>query len=154
MNDIRIRKATLDDLGAVVKLSVNGDVSAPSQHTDLALPEHFLATFEAISADTNNELIVAEMNDKIVGTLQLTFIPGLSYEGGVRVHVEGVAVSSKHRNCGIGTQLMKHVISNARRRDCCVVQLMAPKWRSEAHRFYQKLGFSLTHEGAKLELYE
>ena len=147
MSDITIRTATLDDLGAVVGLSVNGDASA-----SLALPEHYLAAFEAISADANNELIVADMNDEIVGTLQLTFVPGLSYEGGVRVHVEGVVVSSKHRNRGIGTQLMKHVISDARQRGCCLVQLMAPKWRSEVHRFYQKLGFSLTHEGAKLEL--
>jgi GNAT superfamily N-acetyltransferase len=153
MSDIRIRKATLDDIGAVVDLSVNGKVSASSQNAEPDIPEHYLAAFEAISADTNNELIVAEMNGRIVGTMQLTFIPGISYRGGVRMHVESVVVSLEHRNHGIGTQLMEYAISKARQRGCCVVQLMTPKWRSKAHHFYQRLGFYLTHEGAKLELH-
>ena len=96
--------------------------------------------------------MVAEMDDDVVGTMQLTFIPGISYKGGVRMHIEAVAVSSGHRNQGIGSQLMADAIIKARQRGCCVVQLMTPKRRSKAHRFYQKLGFSLTHEGAKLEL--
>ena len=152
MNDIKIRTATLDDLGTVVDLTVDGQVSDPSQNGDSDIPEYYLAAFEAISADTNNELVVAEMDNRIVGTMQLTFIPGISYQGSVRMHIEGVMVSSEHRNRGIGTKLMNYAISNARRRGCCVVQLMTPKWRSEAQRFYQRLGFSLTHEGAKLEL--
>jgi GNAT superfamily N-acetyltransferase len=152
MSEIRIRRATSDDLGAVVGLLTSGEVNIPPQNMGPTLQEHYLVAFEAISADANNELVVAEMNDKVVGTMQLTFIPGITYEGGVRMHIEGVAVSLEHRNQGIGTQLMGHAISKARQRGCCVVQLMTPKRRSEVHRFYQKLGFSLTHEGAKLEL--
>ena len=153
-SDVKIRKATLNDLGAVVDLTVNGKTSAPFRDADTVLPEHYLAAFEAISVDTNNELVVAEMDNNIVGTMQLTFIPGLSYQGSVRMHVEGVVVSAKHRNCGIGTHLMEYATLNARRKGCCVVQLMTPKRRAKAHRFYRRLGFALTHKGTKLELYE
>ena len=72
MSDIRIRRATLDDLGAIVDLLMSGEASIPPQSIDPSLQERYLAAFEAISADANNELIVAEMDDKVVGTMQLT----------------------------------------------------------------------------------
>ena len=151
MMKFKIRRATIDDLGAIVALTTNGDISAPSQCIDPVMRERYLGAFGAICADANNELYVAEMGGEVVGTMQLTFIPGISYQGGERLHIESLAVSAGYRNHGIGTQLMEDAIFKARQRGCCVVQLMTPKWREQTQRFYQKLGFSLTHEGAKLE---
>ncbi len=147
MDTIRIQEATARDLAAIVDLLVDGKVNAATH-----VPESYRTAFEAITADANNQLLVAKLDDEVVGTIQLTFIPGLSYKGGVRMHVEGVVVSSEHRNRGIGTQLMEYAIAAARQKGCCVVQLMTPKQRTQAQRFYVRLGFALTHEGAKLEL--
>jgi GNAT superfamily N-acetyltransferase len=114
------------------------------------LPEAYYAAFEAIEADPNNELVVAERGGEVVGVLQLTFIPYLTYQGGWRALVEGVRVASSERGRGLGGLLLRWAVDRARARGCHLIQLTTDKRRPEALQFYERLGFKATHEGMKL----
>ena len=110
----------------------------------------YIAAFEAISADPNNELIVVCKLDSVVGVLQLTFIPYLTYQGSERALIEGVRVAKTHRSGGVGQALFKWAIERAKARGCRMLQLTTDKARPDAVRFYERLGFRASHEGMKL----
>jgi ribosomal protein S18 acetylase RimI-like enzyme len=152
MSRVRVRAAEADDLSAVVDLLADDEVIGFRENAVRPIAEGYLLAFQAITEDPNNELLVADRNGEVVGTLQLTFIPNITCMGGWRAHIEGLMVSSNLRGQGIGTKLMEHAIARARQRGCCLVQLTTNKKRIDAHHFYEKLGFSFTHEGAKLML--
>jgi ribosomal protein S18 acetylase RimI-like enzyme len=88
----------------------------------------------------------------VVGCLQLTFIPGLSYQGAWTAQVEGVRVDASRRGAKIGEKMMAEVIARSRARGCQQLQLKTDKRRKAAQRFYQRLGFIMSHEGMKLKL--
>ena len=96
--------------------------------------------------------MVAERNGELIGTLQLTIIPGLSRQGSSRGLVEAVRVAASARGSGLGTTLMEWSIEESRARGCTLVQLTSDKTRTDAHRFYDRLGFTNSHEGFKLKL--
>lgn len=117
------------------------------------LPDCYPAAFDAIDRDPNNELVVAETADGIViGVLQITFIPYLTYRGGWRALIEGVRVASGFRSGGVGKRMLDWAIQRAKDRGCRVVQLTSDKSRPDAVRFYEQLGFVASHEGMKLHL--
>ena len=116
------------------------------------LPDRYYDAFKAIDDDANNELVVAVLAGKVVGVLQLTFIPYLTYRGGWRALIEGVRVDSAQRSSGTGHRLLEWAIERARERGCHLVQLTSDKERPDAIRFYQGLGFEASHEGLKLHL--
>lgn len=152
MTEIGIRTATVDDLPALVDLLADDKVAGSRENATRPIVECYFAAFHAISEDPHNDLLVAEKGGEVVGTMQMTFIPNMTCMGGWRAHVEGLMISSKHRGHGIGTKLMEHAILNAREKGCRLVQLTTNKQRTHADRFYEKLGFSFTHEGAKMVL--
>lgn len=108
--------------------------------------------FAAIDADPNHELIVGEGDGRIVATLQLSFLPNLTYRGGRRAQIEGVRVAAEARGGGIGAELIQWAIERAREKSCVLVQLTSDKQRPAAIRFYKKLGFVASHQGMKLML--
>jgi len=116
------------------------------------LPESYMLAFSEIEADQNNELIVAEIDGDVVGTMQLTFTPSLSYQGGRRCTVESVRVDGRLRGKGIGREMMLWAIERAKEKGCVSMQLATHKDRTDAHRFYESLGFSKSHIGMKLKL--
>lgn len=117
------------------------------------LPSAYAEAFDAIDRDPNNELIVVtDVSDRVVGAMQLTFIPNISYRGGWRLLVEGVRVHAELRSSGIGRRMFEWCIARARERGCVMVQLTTDKTRPDAKRFYETLGFVATHEGMKLHL--
>lgn len=114
------------------------------------LPEAYFDAFGEIQRDPNNRLIVAEHEGQVVGVLQLTLIPNISYQGGWRAMIEGVRIHQQFRGEGVGQDMVLHAVEVARDRGCVMVQLTADKSRVDALRFYQQLGFRATHEGLKL----
>ncbi|GAA3785914.1 GNAT family N-acetyltransferase [Sphaerisporangium flaviroseum] len=114
--------------------------------------ETYLTAFQAIDADPRQELVVAEVDGEVVGTMQLTFIPGLSRRGGERALVEAVRVAASARGMGLGRAMMRWAIDRARERGCRMVQLTSDRARADAHRFYTSLGFVDSHVGFKLSL--
>ena len=110
------------------------------------------AAFAAVDADPAHLLVVADDGGTVAGTLQLSFVPGLSRRGTLRAQVEGVQVAAAARGRGLGAAMVRWTVEEARRRGAALVQLTTDKRRSDAHRFYERLGFVASHEGMKLEL--
>ena len=156
-----IRRATLDDLGTVLRLLTDDPISAARDGASGASgasassgQEALLAYSEAfrqIAADPGNDLVVAEDADGVVvGTLQLTLIPGLSRRGSARLLVESVRIASEQRSAGVGTALMRWVTDQAAPAlTVSLVQLTSDAARVDAHRFYERLGFVGSHVGFK-----
>ena len=110
------------------------------------------AAFAAIDRDPNQILIVGEIDERVVATMQLSFLPGLSRRGAWRAQIEAVRVSSDLRGRGIGEAMMRDAIARATAHGCSTIQLTTDKRRADAHRFYERLGFEASHEGMKLLL--
>lgn len=149
---VDIRPATADDLEAIVALLADDDLGRGREDARLPLDAGYLAAYEAIAADPNQMLLVADDGGAVVGCLQLTFIPGLTRRGLWRGQIEGVRVARTQRGAGIGRALIERVIAECRARHCGLVQLTTDKTRSRAHAFYASLGFEASHEGMKLAL--
>jgi ribosomal protein S18 acetylase RimI-like enzyme len=150
VSDIEIRRAAEDDIPAIVAMLLEGTVDPSRESPDDLTP--YRSAFAALAADPNQYLMVAERNEEVIGTLQLTIIPGLSRAGSSRGLVEAVRVAEAARGSGLGTTLMEWSIEESRRRGCRLVQLTSDVQRTDAHRFYQRLGFTPSHVGFKLTL--
>ena len=112
----------------------------------------YVRAFDAIDQDPNQKLLVLDHDGEVIGTLQLTFVPGLSHLGGLRLQVEAVRIDQRFRDRGLGRLIFEWVIDHARRTGCRMVQLTTNKSRPDAHRFYERLGFVASHHGMKLTL--
>lgn len=150
--DIRIRTGTREDLSAIVRLLADDELGAKREIVSEPLARVYADAFDAMSAQTGNELIVAESAGEVVGCLQLTVTPGLSRAGMTRGTIEGVRVSSRHRGQHIGELLVRAAIDRSRDLGCGLVQLTTDRTRVDAHRFYERLGFEPSHVGMKLVL--
>ena len=153
MNDnIIFRTAAREDLPAIVRLLADDDLGSQRERYEEPLPDSYYSAFEQINSDSNHQLIVADLNGDVMGTLHLMFLPSISYQGGLRAQVESVRVDKKCQNRGIGSEMMKWAIEHARERGAHIVQLTTHKTREDAHRFYERLGFTGSHLGMKLAL--
>jgi GNAT superfamily N-acetyltransferase len=153
MPELTYRVATAADLSFMVALIAADDVSgATADEWSLSTAPQYEQALAAITADPNQALYVAELDGAPIGTLQLTFIPGIMRQGMWRGLVESVHIAPDHRNKGYGSAMMRWAIERCRERGCGMVQLTSNKKRVDAHRFYQALGFSQSHEGFKLFL--
>ena len=149
---LKFRQATREDLPEIVRMLADDFLGATRERYENPLPESYIKAFEEIEADKNNELIVAETSGAIVGTLQITFTPSISFQGGKRATVESVRVDKKYRGQGIGKELMLWAIERVKEENCVAVQLTTNAERPDAHRFYENLGFKNSHLGMKLYL--
>ena len=150
--NLKFRQATREDLPEIVRMLADDFLGARRERYENPLPESYVKAFEEIDADKNNELIVAEKAGEVIGTLQITFTPSISFQGGKRATVESVRVDEKYRGQGIGKELMRWAINRARAENCFAMQLTSNAERTDAHRFYEKLGFTKSHLGMKLYL--
>lgn len=149
---IEFRTATLDDLPRIVRMLADDFLGSTRERYEDPLPESYIKAFREIEADPNNELIVAEKGGDVIGMMQLTFTPSISFQGGKRATVESVRVDEKYRGQGIGREMMLWTIERAREEGCISLQLTTNAERGDAHRFYKNLGFTGSHVGMKLSL--
>ena len=148
--NVVIRRATSQDVEAIVRLLMDDDLGSQRDSVDdLAA---YMSAFATIEADLNHLLVVMERDGIIIGTQHLTFLPGLSYKGAMRLQIEAVRIASSERGSGLGTALIEWAVERARERDCLIVQLTSNASRIDAHRFYRRLGFEQSHTGFKLKL--
>lgn len=109
--------------------------------------------FARMQAEPNNHLIVGETDTgQIVTTYQVTFITGLSLKAARRAQVESVRVAGHMRGQGLGEAMFEDVKARARAAGCSLVQLTMNSSRTEANRFYQRIGFVPSHTGFKMVL--
>jgi len=149
---IAFRTATEADLPATVRLLADDPLGATRERDEEPLPQAYRDAFEAIQAQSGNEIILAVDGAEVIGCLQFTVIPGLSRLGMTRGQIEGVRVDKRYRGRRVGEILFRRAIERARETGCGLLQLTTDKTRPDARRFYERLGFVASHEGMKLAL--
>jgi GNAT superfamily N-acetyltransferase len=149
---VTLRPARREDVCAIVAMLADDALGASREVLSDPLPQAYYDAFEEMARDPNNRLLIAEKGGAVVGTLQITYIRGLSRGGMRRALIEAVRVASDKRGEGIGEEIIRAVIALARAEGCAMVQLTTDKSRKDAHRFYERLGFAASHEGMKLML--
>jgi GNAT superfamily N-acetyltransferase len=146
-DQLTIRKARTEDVPAIVAMLADDPLGAARERPG---DPRYAAAFAELDADPRQLLAVAEAGGEVIGTLQLTFIPGLSRRGATRALIEAVRVRSDQRGGGLGQRLVEWAIEQAKQRGCALVQLTTDASRTDAHRFYARLGFTASHVGMKL----
>ncbi|RLK55483.1 GNAT family N-acetyltransferase [Actinokineospora cianjurensis] len=144
-----IRPARAEDVPAIVAMLADDPLGAAREQPG---DPRYDEAYAEIAADPRQLLVVAEVDDEVVGTLQLTLTPGLSRLGATRATIEGVRVHSAHRGSGLGQALIEWAVREAGDRGAIMVQLTTDVSRKDAHRFYERLGFVASHIGMKLPL--
>ncbi|MFI5984131.1 GNAT family N-acetyltransferase [Streptomyces sp. NPDC051555] len=150
MPQLDIRPATEADLPVIVAMLADDPLGATRESPDDLTP--YTAALKRLTDDPNQHVVVAVRGDRVVGTLQLTIIPGLSRKGSTRSIVEGVRVHADERGSGLGTLFIEWAIEKSRAENCQLVQLTSDVTRTDAHRFYERLGFVASHVGFKYQL--
>lgn len=149
---ILLRRATRDDIPSIVRLLADDPLGRHRERYEDPLPAAYYAAFARIDGDSRNKLIGAEIESRVVGTLQLTVLPYLTHQGGIRAQIEAVRVDHAYRSHGLGRYLFEWAIERAREMGCHMVQLTTNADRPDALRFYERLGFVASHAGMKLDL--
>ena len=147
---IELRRATVADLPALVAMLADDPLGAGREDGGDLTP--YRRAFDLVDADPAHVLLVAVDSDDVLGTLQLTLLPGLARQGALRGQIEAVRVVAAARGRGLGAAMVGWAVDESRRRGCALVQLTTDKSRADAHRFYERLGFVASHEGLKLPL--
>ena len=146
---VTFRDARREDVPAIVALLADDVIGG---EREAAPDEAYQKAFEQVQSDPRSRLIVAEADRQVVGTLQLSMLPGLSRHGTLRAEIEGVRVAAQHRSQGLGRTMIEWAVGQAREHGAGLVQLTSDKRRHDAIRFYESLGFTASHEGLKLSL--
>ena len=152
MSGLIVREATAEDLEAIIRLHEEDELGSHGDVWSLETQPAYEAAFAAIARSPENKLFVATEGHEVIGTFQLTFIPNLTGRGALRVKVESVKVKAARRSGGIGAKMMVFAEEYARARGAAMLELTSNKTRTDAHRFYERLGFSRSHEGFKKKL--
>ncbi|WP_116089649.1 GNAT family N-acetyltransferase [Sphingomonas crusticola] len=152
MSALHVRDAAEADLPALIVLLADDENGRLREDPSQPLDSGYRAAFAAIEANPDQRLLVAISGREIVGTLQLSFLPGLSYRGAWRGQIEAVRIASQFRSKGLGEQMIAWAVERCRERGCNMVQLTTKSTRLRAHAFYERLGFTPSHIGMKLHL--
>jgi GNAT superfamily N-acetyltransferase len=151
-DDLLIRPARRKDLPNIVAMFADDELGGHGDTTDPAAAGDYLRAFEAIEASPNDVLYVAELQGEVAGTLQTTLITSLSGRGATTMRIEAVQTRSDLRGRGIGAAMIRFAIEKGREAGARHVHLTSNMARLDAHRFYERLGFSKSHFGFKMKL--
>ena len=152
MPNVTFRDATLADLPEIVTLLAEDTLGEKREDPSFPLDPAYERAFRTIAANPDQRQIVAVQDRAVVGTMQLTFIPGITFRGAWRGQIEAVRVAGSMRGQGIGAAMIDWAVEQCRARGCRMVQLTSDKSRTAAHRFYERLGWTRSHEGFKIKL--
>lgn len=150
-----LRPATREDLPFVIAVLRHDSIVAQREtpHWDPhLLPRHYREAFEQIQLDPNNFLMVFEHEGILTGTFQMTFLVNMTYEGGLRLQLEGVRVMDQSQGRKLGNAMFEGIKALAKANSCSLIQLTCDRQRVESVQFYQSLGYSDSHIGFKLNL--
>lgn len=149
--ELIFRKANVADVDTIVRLAnLGGPEGKPRAELPAALPAGYQQAYATIASDPHQALMVVEKDGAIIGTFHMTYITYLAGGGRPDLQIEAIHVAAAYRGKGIGTKMLQWAIAEARTKNCRRVQLTTDKRRRDAHRFYERLGFVFSHEGAKL----
>ena len=129
------RRATEADAEPIASLltelgyaSTAADVSGRVQH--------------ALHSETS-WLLLAQSENDVIGLISAELVPYFP-TGTTVCRVTALVVAAQHRRGGLGEKLLTHVTAFAREHGCLGIELTSAHRRLDAHRFYERLGFSPT----------
>src|SRR5262249_2861661 len=149
---VTLRDARREEVPLIIAMLADDALGGTRDRVSDQLPAAYFAAFDAIVASRDSRLLVAELAGEVVGTMQITFIPGLSNLGATKMLIEAVRVTGARRGSGLGRQMVAAALWLARARGCKSVELLSHRTRTDAQRFYAGLGFVASHVGMKLAL--
>jgi GNAT superfamily N-acetyltransferase len=150
--EVLVRPAERSDIAAIVALFADDAVGGHGDTTDESARPRYEASFGRIAASPNDMLYVAEWKGEVVGTFQTTLVTTMSGQGTSSLTVSAVQTRADLRGHRIGEQMMRFAIEEARAKGARLVQLMSNAKRTDAHRFYERLGLVKSHAGFKMKL--
>lgn len=144
-----VRRAIESDVPALVALLADDPLGRGRESVDELGP--YLAAFREIDADPRQVLVtVVEAGpENIVGTMQLSLIPGLSRGGATRLQIEAFRLAHSVRGAGLGSALLAWAHRFGREHGATLSQLTCDRTREDAHRFYERCGYVASHTGFK-----
>lgn len=138
------RKALIKDIPAIIQLIANDKLGKLRENYKDPLPKQYCEAFHNIATDPNQELVVIENgSQEVIGTLQLSFIQYLTYQGGIRAQIEAVRIHSDYRSLGLGQRIVEWAIDRAKENGVHLVHLTTDKKRPDALHFYENLVLKL-----------
>lgn len=146
------REARREDVPSIVRLLADDELGQTREGDEIIDHGAYQSAFEKIDRDQQNQLIVADFDGRVVGCMQITLIPHMTFRGGTRLQIEGVRIDQAFRSQNIGGDMMRWAIDFGRAHGCHLIQLTTNKKRKEAQRFYENAGFEPSHIGYKYEL--
>ncbi|MFT5885979.1 MAG: N-acetylglutamate synthase-like GNAT family acetyltransferase [Arcticibacterium sp.] len=149
-----IREARINDIESIIGIWAKDKNSNGLEMLSRPLSSQYINAYSKIKEDENQYLMVFEQNGEVIGMLQLTLIQYLFRQARKVALIEAVIVKESDRGVGIGEKLIRWAIEKARQDGANLVQLTSNKNRPRSLDFYEKLGFSRSHEGFKLKINE
>ncbi len=149
---ITIRPAREEDVAAIVAILAADDIGGHGDTTAEAARADYLDAFRTLQQTPRETLYVAECDGEVVGTFQTLLTTTLTGRGATSMIVEAVQTRADMRGHGIGGQMIGFCLEEARRLGLRQVQLTSNAARTDAHRFYERLGFAKSHFGFKYKL--
>lgn len=147
-SQVTVRRARREDVGIIIAMLADDPLGGARERIEDPLPEIYFKAFETLERDDKIQLVVAvDGEGAVVGCLQLCILPGLSSQGASRGLIEDVRVASHCRSRGIGERLVQWAVTEARAKNCKLVELLTHNTRVDAQRFYERLGFARSHVG-------
>lgn len=145
----RVQRAGRSDVPAIVAL-LSDDEQTPCDGAELARYEE---AYDAVARDPSHYLaVVRDEVGRIVGTMQLTIVPGLFRGGATRLLVEGIRVASSERSRGIGTAMLQWAHDHGRNRGATLAQIAVDASDERARMFGARLGYGCTQVGLERAL--
>jgi GNAT superfamily N-acetyltransferase len=141
-----------EHLDALIGLLADDPIGAVREDLSAAGRPVYAAALEAVTANPATELIVALEGEAVVGVVQLIVAPGLVLKGATRAELEGLRVRHDRRRTGLGARLVEEAMARARAKGAAFIQLTSNRARMDAHSFYERMGFTLTHDGYRRPL--
>lgn len=132
--DVQFRPATRDDTATLHALTVEGLDS----HLGLT---QFASCLESVLDGDSLAVWIAESSRSIAGTYSIAIVPTHGARCAPLALVDDVIVGSTFRGRGIGRLMMQHAMDIARRAGCYKLMLSSNLRRTDAHAFYEALGF-------------
>jgi GNAT superfamily N-acetyltransferase len=136
---VKIRSATEQDIPRLLELykqlSFEPDKYKAAPEADCR------QVLKQIKKSPNAGLLVAEVDDAVVGTTFMAILPGFAHKTAPFCVVEYVVVDETLRSQGVGKALMDYCKERAKEAGCYKIILTSDKRRDRAHKFYRNMEF-------------
>ena len=132
-----IRNASEKDILNLLQLLYDLGRPKPREDNDVDTFENLLRKY---FTDSDKKILVAELDDQVVGMVSMIFLPRLN-RSTLEMYIPELIVFEKYQNHGIGEKLIFACIDIAKEKKCHRIRLESGNQRKDSHEFYRHLGF-------------